>query len=84
ERVLDESVIQNSDSEARQQGRWAWWLTRAFLMRQKTPSIAVFGSSQIGAATFSADAFNLKQNLDCVTHRNLSTLEKAIEKRTGH
>jgi hypothetical protein len=83
-RVLDESVIQNSDSEARQQGRWAWWLSRAFLMRHKAADIAVFGSSQIGAATFSADAFNLKKDLDCVTHRNLSTLEQQIEKRTGH
>jgi hypothetical protein len=82
-RVLDESVIQNSDSEARQQGRWAWWLSRAFLMRHKAPDIAVFGSSQIGAATFSADAFNLKKELDCVTHRNLSTLEQMLEKRTG-
>jgi hypothetical protein len=82
-RVLDESVIQNSDSEARQQGRWAWWLSRSFLMRHKAPDIAVFGSSQIGAATFSADAFNLKKELDCVTHRNLSTLEQMLEKRTG-
>jgi hypothetical protein len=82
-RVLDETVIQNSDSEVRQQGRWAWWLSRAFLMRHKAPDIAVFGSSQIGAATFSADAYNLKKELDCVTHRNLSTLEQFLEKRTG-
>ena len=83
-RVLDEAAIQNSDSEARQQGPWAWWLSRAYLMRRKAPDIAIFGSSQIGAATFSADAANLRKDLDCVTHRNLSTLEMAIDKMSGH
>jgi hypothetical protein len=83
-RVLDEEAIRSSDSEARQQGRWGWWLARGYLMRPRTADIAIFGSSQIGAATFSADAFNLKKDLDCVLHRHMSTLEQLIEKETGH
>lgn len=82
-RVLDEEAIRNSDSETRQQGRWAWWLARGYLMRPRTADIAIFGSSQIGAATFSSDAFNLKKDLDCVTHRHMSTLEHLLEQQTG-
>jgi len=83
QKVCDQSVIQHSTSEARQEGKWTWWITRNYLMRVKSPDIALMGSSQMGAAVFSADAKTLNSTLDCVTHRKGSTLEKAIEKRSA-
>ncbi len=81
--TLDEKVIQSSDNEKRMQGPWPFWISRAYLMREKSPDIVVFGSSQMGSATFSADARNLHKNLDCATHRRLATLEQELYKRTG-
>ncbi len=80
---LDEAAIQSSDYETRQQGPWTWWIARAFLEREKTPEIIIFGSSQMGSATFSADANNLQKDLDCVVYRRASTLEQELLKRTG-
>ncbi len=82
-KVVDEAFIQSSGSEARQQGKWTWWITRNYLGRTTAPDIAMMGSSQMGSATFSADAHTLNTVLDCVTHRSGSTLEKAIFDRTG-
>jgi len=82
-KVVDEAYIQSSGSEARQQGKWTWWITRNYLGRRHAPDIAMLGSSQMGSATFAADAHTLNQVLDCVTHRSGSTLEKEIFDRTG-
>ncbi|CAN5452528.1 hypothetical protein BH10CYA1_BH10CYA1_26780 [soil metagenome] len=82
-KVVDEAFIQASTSEARQQGKWTWWITRNYLGRRTAPDIALMGSSQMGSATFAADAHTLNQVLDCVTHRSGSTLEKEIFDRTG-
>lgn len=82
-RVVDEAYIQSSGSEARQQGKWTWWITRNYLGRRHAPDIATLGSSQMGSATFSADASTLKKPLDCVLHRSSSTLEKELYDRTG-
>jgi hypothetical protein len=82
-KVVDEAFIQNSDSEARQQGKWTWWVTRNYLNRRQAPDIAMLGSSQMGSAVFSSDAHTLNKALDCVVHRRGSTLEKEIFDRTG-
>lgn len=82
-RVVDEAFIQSNGSEARQQGKWTWWITRNYLGRRHAPDIATMGSSQMGSATFSADAHTLNKVLDCVLHRSNSTLEKALFDRTG-
>ncbi|HEY9732098.1 MAG TPA: hypothetical protein V6C89_09300 [Drouetiella sp.] len=82
-RVIDEAYIQSNGSEARQQGKWTWWITRNYLGRRRAPDIATMGSSQMGSATFSADAHTLNKVLDCVLHRSSSTLEKALFDRTG-
>lgn len=81
--VLSKETITASDSETRQQGKWPWWLSRAYVLRSHPPDIAVLGSSQIGAATYSADAKLLRENLDCVTYRKIATLEQELFKRTG-
>ncbi|MBI2811507.1 MAG: hypothetical protein HYX67_11880 [Candidatus Melainabacteria bacterium] len=82
-KVVDEAFIQSSGSEARQQGKWTWWISRNYLGRKSAPDIAMLGSSQMGSATFAADAHTLNQPLDCVLHRSGSTLEKEIFDRTG-
>jgi hypothetical protein len=82
-KILDEKAIQTSDNEKRLQGPWPFWVSRAYLMREKAPDIVVFGSSQMGSATFSSDARNLHKNLDCATYRKVATLEQALYKRTG-
>ncbi|MBS1952740.1 MAG: hypothetical protein JST89_00995 [Cyanobacteria bacterium SZAS-4] len=82
-KVVDEAFIQSSGSEARQQGKWTWWISRNYLGRKTAPDIAMLGSSQMGSATFAADAHTLNQPLDCVLHRSGSTLEKEIFDRTG-
>ncbi|MBS2001968.1 MAG: hypothetical protein U0103_21930 [Candidatus Obscuribacterales bacterium] len=82
-RVVDEEFIRSNGSEARQQGKWTWWISRNYLGRRHAPDIATMGSSQMGSATFSADAATLKKPLDCVLHRSSSTLEKELFDRTG-
>lgn len=82
-KVVDKAFIQSNGSEARQQGKWTWWIARHYLGLRTAPDIAMLGSSQMGSATFSADAHTLNQPLDCVMHRNGSTLEKEIFDRTG-
>ncbi len=82
-KVIDDNFIQSSGSEARQQGKWTWWVTRNYLSRRQAPDIAMLGSSQMGSAVFSSDAHTLNKVLDCVVHRRGSTLEKEIFDRTG-
>jgi hypothetical protein len=82
-RKLDESVIQKSDCETRQQGQWTWWVARNYLMQKTPPDIAVFGSSQMGSANFAADARMLNKDLDLTQYRRASTLATMLEKQTG-
>ncbi|MDR3614894.1 MAG: hypothetical protein P4L53_15145 [Candidatus Obscuribacterales bacterium] len=83
-KAISQASIESSEYEKRQQGPWPWWLSRSYLRREKAPDVVLFGSSQMASATFSADSYKSKTDLDCVLYRHNSTLEKEIEARTGN
>jgi hypothetical protein len=82
-KAISQASIEGSEYEKRQQGPWSWWLSRSYLRRDKAPDVVLFGSSQMASATFSADSYKSKTDLDCVLYRHNATLEKEIEARTG-
>lgn len=62
---------------------WPWWLARGFLACSPKPDIVVFGSSQMGSAQATADAKQLGEWIDVVTHRRIVFLEEQIRKQGG-
>lgn len=75
------SEITTTDSEAVRDGMpIAWWLARGYMERQETPSIVVFGSSQLGGMK-AADAMEAGVDLDyCLDFRGYA-LEKALQEQ---
>lgn len=63
---------------------WPWWIAKSytaeFSSKSTAPDVVVFGSSQMGSASFAANAHKLGKALDCVTDRHLDVLELSLSK----
>ena len=63
---------------------FSWWTAKAYVEEDKAPDVAVIGSSQMGSATFAADAQLLQQKVDILTHRRAVVLEQGLGALLGH
>lgn len=64
-------------------GSWPWWIAHQFVAEDKAPDVALLGSSQMNSVAWTTVANMLDQNLDCVVHRRVDTLEDRLSKRLG-
>lgn len=62
---------------------FTWWVTKAYIERATAPDIVLMGSSQMGSATFAADARQQMRVLDFVVDRTGSTLAAKLADRLG-
>ena len=62
---------------------WSWWLARKWMEEKQTPDVVLFGSSQMGSALCAADAQQLFQVIDSLTHRHAATMEQYLAQLTG-
>ncbi len=81
--VLTLETLTNSANERRQEGDWIWWITRGYLKSGTDCDVAVFGSSQMGAALYSAEAEFRKDAVDTVVVRNSKLIENLLAKDFG-
>ena len=63
---------------------WSWWLSRLYQEQTQAPDVVVFGSSLLGSAHASIDAWCVMHYVDVLTHRRMLFLESEVCKRIGH
>lgn len=83
-RVMQLSDVLDSPSEERQEGSWIWWITRGYLKDGTNSDVALMGSSQMGAALYSAEAFHRNLAIDTVTERDSKVSTKLFKDKTGY
>lgn len=64
-------------------GSWAWWLTKEYVDAKTPADVVVLGSSQINTAVLATDAHESQQVIDTLTHREINSLEKRLNKTVG-
>jgi hypothetical protein len=60
-------------------GSWTWWMAKGFLDQTTPPDIVLLGSSQMNSAARATDAKLMNRAVDCVLHRQVFGMEKAIQ-----
>ncbi len=60
-------------------GSWTWWMAKGFLDQASPPDIVLLGSSQMNSAARATDAKLMNRAVDCVLHRQVYGLEKAMD-----
>jgi hypothetical protein len=75
---------QESDAGLDANHSWAWWLTRLWSEQSQSPDVVVFGSSLLGSAHASIDAWCVRRGVDVLTHRQMIYLEEQLSKRLAH
>ena len=58
---------------------FSWWTAHEFISEKQALDIALIGSSQMGSATFSADAQFLQKSVDVLKDRHAVTLESDLK-----
>jgi Protein of unknown function (DUF1574) len=61
-------------------GSWTWWMAKGFLDQKMPPDIVLLGSSQMNSAARAGDAKLMNRAVDCVLHREVFSLETALDK----
>ncbi len=77
-----ESLLADALARAKERS-FSWWTASAYLDRPAAPDIALIGSSQVGTATFTADAELLGRPMDVLVHRQASTFEADLKRELG-
>ncbi len=80
---LSAQVFQDKNWTTPMYGSWTWWMARGFVIEDPPPDVVLFGSSQVTAAIWAAEAHGLKVPIDCVLHPRAVVLERAIAKKLG-
>jgi hypothetical protein len=63
---------------------FSWWMAKAYQDEKQPTDVALIGSSQMGSASFAADAQTLQRKIDVLTHRRVTTLENDLAHDLGH
>lgn len=58
---------------------FSWWTSKGYHDEPRAPDVVLIGSSQMGSATFAADAQMLNTKVDVLKHRHNTTMERALD-----
>ena len=84
EPTIESAVMEPGADTNNHTKTWSWWLARKWMEEKQAPDVVLFGSSQMGSALCAADAQQLFQVIDSLTHRHASTMEIYLSKMLNH
>lgn len=80
EQKLDAATFRNGNLSSPLYHSWTWWLVHEFVRQKKAPDIVLIGSSQINSPSWAADAHTSNSVVECIEHREVHTLECALQR----
>src|SRR5271156_2210850 len=76
---LTAATMSESNFTSPMYGTWTWWMVRGFLRQERPADVVLLGSSQVNSPSWAADAHLTSTPVDCLEHREVTTLERSLE-----